>query len=348
MKINAFLLAAFLASNLLEAGPSVILRRTGRSQVSALDFSPDGRTIAVGTSGASGKPDRLPEAVVEVWNLASGTQTSSFRRSAWTPNGDTALNTSALEFSPDGPRILETDGLALSVFDVKTGASKFMVPSWNMSPAGSGGWSPDSRRIALPRNDMQRGIWDVTLYEVDNASALSHLLVKANAVCFSPDGRLIAAVGYGCHISDAQTGRELFADSSEPAIFYTAAFSPDGRHLVVGPGQGGTLDLYDGVESVGSISIKAAGHSALTGEEISRVQFTPDGRHALTVSNAGIRWWDATGWTNSVQWLGITGRLSRDGHRIAVANNTGVSDSNVEIWTVDAAPWVPASAVPKR
>jgi WD40 repeat protein len=58
-------------------------------------------------------------------------------------------------------------------------------------------------------------------------------------VGFSPDGRLLAACGYGRTVGlwDPETGRELRRLEVSSTYVWRVAFSPDGRFLVTANGQ---------------------------------------------------------------------------------------------------------------
>src|SRR5207248_9140942 len=103
-----------------------------------------------------------------------------------------------------------------------------------------------------------------------------------HAVAFSPDGRTVAAGGWGTAASlwDPKTGQQLW---HVDGVSNFVAFSPDGRKLLCGSGQ--VLDVATGkpVRFIGGL--KGSFNSAA---------FAPDGRSIVGAGKDGIIGiWDA-------------------------------------------------------
>jgi WD40 repeat protein len=71
-------------------------------------------------------------------------------------------------------------------------------------------------------------------------------MVWADAGAFSPDGKTVAVVGVSpdVHLYDVATGREWAVLKSARTAYECVTFSPDGRTLVTGCGNG-PLKLWD-------------------------------------------------------------------------------------------------------
>ena len=111
------------------------------------------------------------------------------------------------------------------------------------------------------------------------------------AAMFSPDGsRLAIASSVGIWLYDTQTYKalSLLADNTDSSN--VLAFSPDGRTLAKGNGNG-TVHLWDTV--TGILRHTLEGHEGW----ITRVEFSPDGRTLVSASrDDSVRLWDtATG-----------------------------------------------------
>ncbi|MHC4572732.1 MAG: WD40 repeat domain-containing protein [Planctomycetota bacterium] len=184
-------------------------------------------------------------------------------------------------------------------------------------------FGPDSRKLASLDDLGELYIWDVNsgkpLIKFDSP-------VRANAIAFSPDGKILASGGraravkgfipanvtsddgsFAVRLWDAATGKELkrFETGNDPVS--SLAFSPDGLVLAsahgimekkprIGPGgrmvrpvSSNTIRLWDVRTGKQAASLK--GHS----DAVTSVAFSPDGKVLATGSMDGsVRVWEVS------------------------------------------------------
>ena len=190
--------------------------------VTSVDFSQDGRLIAVGTQdGFMAQGGRLI-----VLQAESGDEL----RIIDIP-GEGVRD---LAFSPDG-RLIAVAGVAGRV-------GLWETAGWESlggidAPASAVAFAPDGRKIVLNDGSM----WDVTTLGMirEVPSADSHF--------FSPDGRLLASANTDLTLLDMSTLQEVWHLAGRSNVA-GAVFSPEGRILVAAMAEG-VLNLW-GVPSV--------------------------------------------------------------------------------------------------
>lgn len=327
------------------AKPLQVFNRQSKEQVFSLAFSPAGQVLAIGSSAPSALPGsipgttRLPEGTIELWDAKTGRLSRTLRQSAWTESGDSALQVGSISFSPDGKYVVGGDNRGYYLWDLAAGRQKFNWRSGTVDRDISAGWSSDSRFVALPC--MEQELFALTngiaVIEVATGKRTAFFPVEigyARSARISPDGRLLATAGHDCtvRVFDLASQTNILTDDVQTTM-WVACFSPNGRQLVAGSSWGGVLLIYDITSEGGKISVTKKGQSIPGAAEIHQVEFTPDGKRALSNSYGNIGLWDATTWKSLKQLPNCRGRLSPDGTRVALVRDD--SSDIVEIWDLD-------------
>jgi RNA polymerase sigma factor (sigma-70 family) len=223
------------------AAPVMVLFSALGGPDTALAFTPDGKTLAVGRGGAR----------VQQYDVATGKEVGS--RPAGHPG-----RVAVLGVTTDGKgAVTFSRGDAVRVWDLGTGKELRTV---GVSAGGlCAALSADGKVLAVGH---RKG---VGLYDAETGKLAREVETGANgviALALSPDGKVVATRGSGgpaVKLWDAGTGQELrSAVVGEPPAGGTGvvvtqaaglltpdlAFSPDGRHLA-GVGARGQLCLWD-------------------------------------------------------------------------------------------------------
>jgi WD40 repeat protein/tetratricopeptide (TPR) repeat protein len=242
---------------------------------SCLAFSPDGTRLVVGGRGddASGRTSH-----VRVWEIATGLPVS--------PRIVAAGGVNSVAFSPDGLHIVtagyggDTPG-GVRVWDVATGR-----PVTPPLPYGGGlaAFHPDGRLLAVGM-----GLWDLA---AARPAILDHPGEEMTRGTFSPDGHLVLTEGgHAARLWDPATGEPAAPPLQHEGDVNSAAFSPDGRHVLTAS-QDGTARVWD--VATGRPAFAPLRHD----KQLNRAVYSPDG--LLIATGVGyltegyeVRVWDA-------------------------------------------------------
>jgi WD40 repeat protein len=309
--------------------------------IAAADFSPDGKTLITASlegtlsewDGDTGQRRRVlldPKGVEDenprVVCIDDGREVEApfeLRRLSEAMRGSSLLS---VRFSPDG-----------RYFAV--GAANGEVIIWNARSRGElVGWrahkvdvvaldfSPDRRWLAtgaLEEGGTTFRVWRLqgTFRDATEAFSDSRHVCGVWAVCFSPDGRLVAAGGWTLsgytapQLYEVESGKHfgwLYWDMTR-----AMQFSPDGELLVTGD-EFGSVKLWRIEEHKPTYEHEAH-------EDVVRaVGFSPDGSRLFSAGSGGVNVWDTkTG--RLVQEYGIrdrvlTCRYSGDGRILLAAS----------------------------
>lgn len=331
----------------LWAGPSQILNLATNEQIAALAISPDGTKLAVSAFAlvreAPNSGTFRFQGGVELWDISSAKLIGSLHQRPWQELDDTnteSYNVRSLEFSPDGNQLAATDGKGVVLWDAASGTELFRWRSGVPDPLLSPGWSPDGKWLALPSmeqdsDDLTNGI---ALIEIATGKREAFFPVDngyARVARISPDGKLLATAGQDCtvRVFDLAARTNVFEDNIQGNIF-TLSFSRDGRYLVA-PDWGGSLRLYDVMRQTERILILKRGSSQQkTRDEVHQLEFTSDGRNALSIfPEQNVRIWNTLNWTSVGVMSGcLGGRLSHDGTKVVLVRES--APSAIELWSL--------------
>jgi WD40 repeat protein len=235
------------------------------SEALTFGFSPDSKTLAVGTAGGG----------IALIDPTTGKQTRTWQAHAH----DTRVCSFA--FSPDGRTLASgcgTDG-TIGLWDVQTGKELRRCSGLRREVVYLA-FTPNGKTLVS-------GLWGNTarVWDVETGKELRQFGVDqgSGAACaLSPDGNTLALGSY-LRLWDVKTGKEV---DPRPTVFGQLAFSPDGKSLVsVAP----TLQVWEG--ATGKRRHELAGGAG--GQ--SRPAFSPDGKKvAMAMDGGTLRVWDPT------------------------------------------------------
>ena len=307
-----------------------------KGYVEAIQFSPDGRWLAVGTS-----------AFLELYEA----QTYVLSRTI-------EMNVNALEFSPDGSEMLVAEGDLLHRIDSVTG-EKIETLTAGEYGVSDLAYSSNGKHIA---SIDERGVVRLWL-EHQKATIFRHARPRweKHAILFSPDRAQLIVGAYDLEIWDIPTAQligRFFAGSRVTVL----ALHPDETQFAIGTEEGQVelrvLGTYDRTALIDGTDVKVEGVREEI--EVESLAFSPDGQTLIVgFSDSVIAIWDTVNqawrrsWITKTRpdeefkgWEGTDGvgrdseergwlprlTLSRDGETVvAVADRS----ANVGRWAVD-------------
>ncbi|MEW5856684.1 MAG: WD40 repeat domain-containing protein, partial [Cyanobacteriota bacterium] len=237
--------------------------------VNSIGFSPDGKTLASGSS----------DGTIKLWEVATGKLLSTL----------TGHDSSVFSvcFSPDGKTLASgsSDG-TIKLWEVATGKALTTLTGHGSS-VFSVSFSSDGKTLASGSADKTIKLWEVatgkllTTLTGHNSSVIS--------VSFSPDGKTLASGSADKTIKrwEVATGKLLTTLTGHNSSVISVSFSPDGTTLASAASADNTIKLWD--VATGKLLTTLTEHNSYIGTSVS---FSPDGK-TLASGSAGktIKLW---------------------------------------------------------
>ena len=270
----------------VQTGKELALLTGHTGRINSIAFSPDGRTLASGSS----------DNTVCLWNASTRTETGRLE-------GHTAA-VNSVSFSPDGHSLLSKgDDKTLRLWDVGTQMQIYTLEGHTGS-IESVSFSPDGQTLASGGIDDIVRLWDVgTRTEIGRLEGHTGYV---SSVAFGTDGKTLASGSHDrtVRLWDVATQTEIGVLKGHTGWVNSVSFSPDGQTLASGGnkyGDGhyfssGDVRLWDVTTQTGIVIYKYFLSGNVTG-----VSFSPDGQriaykyeHFFT----RVEFWDVNTRTN--------------------------------------------------
>jgi WD40 repeat protein/DNA-binding SARP family transcriptional activator len=278
-----------------------------KTSISGVAFSPSGKLALTG--GLDG--------IARLWDLSTGQELRQFI-------GHTTVINFGVSFSPDGKEVLTGSwDNTVRLWDASTGQQLRVFTT--LGPVNSVNFSPDGKLILAGSNDKTAWLWDAATGQKIMRFGPTDVVLRA---VFSADGKLIATAGAdGGHVWDRTTGQELQKLDNDGNGMFSIAFSPDGKYLLSSDTDN-TVRLWDGATRE---ELRQFPHAAWT------AAFSPGGRYIATAGFDGTtRLWDVQNGQELRRLIAHKAGVedvdfSPDGKYLL----TGSDDGTAMLWDVD-------------
>jgi WD40 repeat protein len=243
--------------------------------VTALVFSPDGKTLAVGGYRA-----------VTFWDLATGKATKAI---VHLPGP-----VQSLAFRPDGAQLAIAGGAPgssgeVQVYDTKTFTKVGATLEGHTDVVMSVAWSPDGKFIATGSQDKTARLWQWP--EGKESKLFKDHSDGVTRVCFSPDGKALytASMDHNLRRYDAEKGTLVRAFTGHNEGVTAMAYSPQNNVLI---SAGSETELRRWNPETGDNAGRYGGHSGT----VTEIVFSKDMKFIASASgDHSIRIWDGGG-----------------------------------------------------
>ncbi len=200
-------------------------------RVTAMDFRPDGLTIAVG----SGPPSRSGQ--VQIFSTTGGQLVRDFGEI----HSDTVLG---VKFSPDGRTLASSAAdKTVRVLDIASGTVIRSLEG-HTHHVLSLAWQDDGQTIASASADQNIKVWNVETGE--QRRTIGGFPKEITAIRFvERTNQVITSCADGnVRLHDTSNGKSLRSFNAGGDFLFTLAVTPDGKTLVAG-GQSGTIRVWN-------------------------------------------------------------------------------------------------------
>ncbi len=200
-------------------------------RITALDFSPDGQLLAVG----SGAPSRFGD--VKLIQVASGSVVRDFGEA----HSDTVLG---LEFSPDGGYLATCGRRINSVACTRsTTANCFRSFEGHTHHVLGVAWQSNGQTLATASADNSVKTWNVATGERKQSIGGYNKEVTAIEFVGQTDQVATSSVDGQARLQNASNAQQVRAFGGANTALYTVSVSDDGQYLIAG-GQSGQLLIW--------------------------------------------------------------------------------------------------------
>jgi WD40 repeat protein len=207
-------------------GKSIATLIGHNDSVQAVAFSPDGKTIALGSFGRK---------TIRLWNVLTGRNCTTLYAPA---------DVHCLAFSPNGKKLAAGTLSAIMLWDLPA-AKKRATLSGHVGNVLSVAFSRGGKLLASGSDDITIKLWDVATGK--NIATLYEHVGTVFSVAFSPDGRTLASGSlHTIALWDTATGRRIVSfRGHDGRRVVCVAYSPDG-HILASAAEGDeTVKLWD-------------------------------------------------------------------------------------------------------
>jgi len=234
-----------------------------------LSYSPDGKTIAVGSGNAMVMLwDPINESVVKLFEGHEG-----------------SVHTVA--FSPDGKILVSGDwNNAIKLWNIASGRNiRTITVSSNVNKIA---FSPDGKTFFAGLSDGNIKQWNT-----DNGNEIRTFIghqESVNSIAVSPDGKTLLSGSKDTNVKlwETATGKEKYSFVGGKYAINTVAFSPDGKIFAYGGTGDGNIRICDSATAKEIIKITGAAGM------VRCIKFSPDGKYIVQTTLNQVVFWDVT------------------------------------------------------